>query len=84
MLAQATEYSIQAASCMSGPKGEYMLVRDIANRTKIPGAYLFKIITRLRKKASETLAEPLPLKTAHQLGYAFTAAARLSQESKGV
>jgi DNA-binding response OmpR family regulator len=41
------------------------------------------LVTRLRKKASDTLAEPLPLKTAHQLGYAFTAAARLSQEPVG-
>ena len=42
------------------------------------------LVTRLRKKASETFAEPLPLKTAHQLGYAFTATARLSQESGDV
>lgn len=42
------------------------------------------LVTRLRKKACDTLAEPLPLKTAHQLGYAFTANARLSQESGGV
>jgi DNA-binding response OmpR family regulator len=42
------------------------------------------LVTRLRKKASETLAEPLPLKTAHQLGYAFTADAHLSQETGGV
>lgn len=42
------------------------------------------LVTRLRKKAGETLAEPLPLKTAHQLGYAFTADARLTQETGGV
>jgi DNA-binding response OmpR family regulator len=39
------------------------------------------LVARLRKKASDTLTEPLPLKTAHQLGYVFTAHARLSQES---
>jgi DNA-binding response OmpR family regulator len=41
------------------------------------------LVTRLRKKASEALTEPLPLKTAHQLGYAFTASARLSQVLEG-
>ena len=36
------------------------------------------LVTRLRKKASEGLSEPLPLKTLHQIGYAFTAAAQVS------
>ncbi len=35
------------------------------------------LITRLRKKAQDQLAEPLPIKTAHQIGYAFTAPAML-------
>ena len=35
------------------------------------------LITRLRKKATDTLSEPLPIKTAHQIGYAFTAPAIL-------
>jgi DNA-binding response OmpR family regulator len=35
------------------------------------------LITRLRKKAETKLSEPLPVKTAHQIGYAFTAPAHL-------
>jgi DNA-binding response OmpR family regulator len=35
------------------------------------------LITRLRKKAEAQLADPLPIKTAHQIGYAFTAPAHL-------
>jgi DNA-binding response OmpR family regulator len=35
------------------------------------------LITRLRKKAESHLTEPLPVKTAHQIGYAFTAPAHL-------
>lgn len=36
------------------------------------------LITRLRKKAIDALGEPLPIKTAHQIGYAFTAPAELN------
>jgi DNA-binding response OmpR family regulator len=35
------------------------------------------LITRLRKKAADALSDPLPIKTAHQIGYAFTAPAIL-------
>lgn len=35
------------------------------------------LITRLRKKAADQFAQPLPVKTAHQVGYAFTAHAVL-------
>lgn len=35
------------------------------------------MITRLRKKAIDTLGEPLPIKTAHRIGYAFIASALL-------
>lgn len=38
------------------------------------------LLTRLRKKAAEAFAEPLPVKTLHQIGYAFTAKARLAQD----
>ncbi len=38
------------------------------------------LVTRLRKKAAEALLEPLPIKTLYQIGYAFTAAARLLQD----
>lgn len=35
------------------------------------------LVTRLRKKADAQLSQPLPIKTAHQIGYAFTAPAHL-------
>lgn len=35
------------------------------------------LVTRVRKKAEETFGTPLPIKTAHQIGYAFTAPAHL-------
>lgn len=39
------------------------------------------LLTRLRKKAAETFSEPLPVKTLHQIGYAFTATVQLAQDS---
>lgn len=40
------------------------------------------LLTRLRKKAAEAFAEPLPVKTLHQIGYAFTATAQLAQDTQ--
>ena len=37
------------------------------------------LLARLRKKAAQSLRDELPIKTAHQVGYAFTAPAHLSQ-----
>lgn len=37
------------------------------------------MVARLRKKASEALGEPLPVKTLHQIGYAFTSRATVYQ-----
>jgi DNA-binding response OmpR family regulator len=39
------------------------------------------LLTRLRKKAAEAFAEPLPVKTLHQIGYAFTADAQITQDA---
>ena len=39
------------------------------------------LLTRLRKKAAEAYDEPLPVKTLHQIGYAFAAKAQLTQEA---
>jgi DNA-binding response OmpR family regulator len=39
------------------------------------------LLTRLRKKAAEAFAEPLPVKTLHQIGYAFTADAHVTQDT---
>ena len=40
------------------------------------------LLTRLRKKAAEAFCEPLPVKTLHQIGYAFTASAQLVQDTR--
>jgi len=40
------------------------------------------LVTRLRKKATEALDEPLPVKTLHQIGYAFTATARMTEDHR--
>lgn len=40
------------------------------------------LLTRLRKKAAEAFSEPLPVKTLHQIGYAFTASAQLVQDAQ--
>jgi len=37
------------------------------------------LVTRLRKKAVEAFAQPLPLKTLHQIGYAFTSLSKVVQ-----
>lgn len=42
------------------------------------------LLARLRKKASDTLTTALPIKTAHQVGYAFTAPAYLTQQPDAV
>jgi hypothetical protein len=39
------------------------------------------LVTRLRKKAAEAFSAPLPLKTLHQIGYTFTAVARVVQHA---
>lgn len=40
------------------------------------------LLTRLRKKAAEAFSEPLPVKTLHQIGYAFTASAQLVRDAQ--
>ena len=40
------------------------------------------LLTRLRMKTAEAFAEPLPVKTLHQIGYAFTATAQLAQDAQ--
>jgi len=37
------------------------------------------LVTRLRKKTAEAFSLPLPLKTLHQIGYAFTAVSKVVQ-----
>lgn len=70
-------------------QGQAVTKRDLTDQIFGPRAQngserLNLLLTRLRKKAAETLAEPLPIKTLHQIGYAFTAAARLLQAESGL
>jgi len=66
--------------CLFEAKGETVPRRLIAD--KIIGTRVFNsderldvMLARLRKKCATTLGQPLPVKTAHQVGYAFTAPA---------
>lgn len=63
--------------------GQTVHKKDIAHEifgSRITNSFdrLNVLITRLRKKAIDALGEPLPIKTAHQIGYAFTAPAILN------
>lgn len=80
-----TTHEFTLLNCLIRSQGKVVSKQELI--TQIQGARaqngserLNLLVARLRKKASDTLTEALPLKTAHQLGYAFTAHARLSQE----
>jgi DNA-binding response OmpR family regulator len=65
-------------------KGQVVAKRMLADqlfgaRTASGGERLNVMVARLRKKATEVLGVELPLRTAHQVGYAFTAPASLAQ-----
>lgn len=64
--------------CLFEANGETVPRKVIAD--KIIGTRIFNsderldvMLARLRKKCAATLGQPLPVKTAHQVGYAFTA-----------
>lgn len=64
-------------------QGQSVAKRELADQLfgpRVPNGSerLNLLVTRLRKKATEGLSEPLPLKTLHQIGYAFTAVARVA------
>lgn len=70
-------------------QGQAVTKRDLTDQIFGPRAQngserLNLLVTRLRKKATEALAEPLPIKTLHQIGYAFTGAARLLQDESRI
>lgn len=84
-----TSHEFTLLDCLIRAQGKVVSKKDLTDRILGPRAQngserLNLLVTRLRKKAAEALAEPLPLKTAHQLGYAFTAAARLLQDHNGI
>jgi len=67
-------------NCLFEANGEPVSKRVIAD--KIIGTRIFNnderlkvMVSRLRKKCMDTLGQPLPIKTMHQVGYAFTAPA---------
>lgn len=64
-------------------QGQTVAKKDLANdiigpRIQNASDRINVLITRLRKKASDQLGQSLPIQTAHQVGYAFTALARVS------
>lgn len=84
-----TTHEFTLLNCLIRSQGKVVSKQELI--TQIQGARaqngserLNLLVARLRKKASDTLTETLPLKTAHQLGYAFTAHARLTQEINSV
>lgn len=84
-----TTHEFALLNCLIRAQGKVVSKRDLTDQILGPRAQngserLNLLVTRLRKKATEALAEPLPLKTAHQLGYAFTALARISQEQSDI
>jgi Rrf2 family protein len=50
MLSQAVGYAATALGCIAGMGGEPALVRTLARRSRIPQAYLAKIINKLARK----------------------------------
>jgi DNA-binding response OmpR family regulator len=84
-----TTHEFVLLNCLIRAQGNVVSKQELITQILGPRAQngnerLNLLVTRLRKKAGETLTDPLPLKTAHQLGYAFTAAAQISQEPMAV
>jgi DNA-binding response OmpR family regulator len=82
-----TTHEFALLNCLIRAQGKVvskqeLILQILGPRAQNGSERLNLLVTRLRKKASEAMAESLPLKTAHQLGYAFTAAVSLSQESR--
>lgn len=66
-------------------QGQQMSKRDLSvqlfgARAQNSAERINLLLTRLRKKAADAFLEPLPVKTLHQIGYAFTAQSQISQE----
>lgn len=67
-------------------QGQPVTKRELTDRifgARVPNGSerLNLLVTRLRKKATEAFSQPLPLKTLHQIGYAFTAVSRVVQHA---
>ena len=81
-----TTHEFQFLQQLLEAQGQPVAKRELADR--IFGARVTSgserlnlLVTRLRKKAGEAFSQPLPLKTLHQIGYAFTALAKVVQHS---
>lgn len=84
-----TTHELVLLQCLIKAQGQAVSKKELTGQIFGPRAQngserLNLLVTRLRKKATEALTEPLPLKTLHQIGYAFTAAARLLQDHSGI
>lgn len=47
MISQTAEYAVRAAVCLGGRNGQPMTVREIAKLTRVPEAYLAKLLQAL-------------------------------------
>lgn len=81
-----TTHEFQFLQQLLEAQGQPVAKRELADR--IFGARVTSgserlnlLVTRLRKKAGEAFSQPLPLKTLHQIGYVFTAVAKVVQHS---
>jgi len=79
-----TTHQFALLHCLIKAQGQAVTKRDLTDQIFGPRAQngnerLNLLVTRLRKKVTEVLDEPLPIKTLYQIGYAFTANASLQQ-----
>jgi DNA-binding response OmpR family regulator len=81
---QLTTHEFMFLQQLMRSDGQPLSKRDLSTHLFGPRAQngaerLNLLLTRLRKKAAEAFEEPLPVKTLHQIGYAFTAVTQIAQ-----
>lgn len=83
---QLTTHELMFVQQLMRADGQPVSKRDLTEhlfgaRAQNGAERLNLLLTRLRKKAADAFGEPLPVKTLHQIGYAFAAKALLTQEA---
>ncbi len=83
---QLTTHELMFVQQLMRADGQPVSKRDLTEhlfgaRAQNGAERLNLLLTRLRKKAADAFGEPLPVKTLHQIGYAFAAKALLTQET---
>lgn len=86
---QLTTYEFMFLQQLMQTGGQPQSKRDLGNllfgpRAQNSAERLNLLLTRLRKKAVEAFGEPLPVKTLHQIGYAFTAETHITQAAQAL